>query len=51
MNVKRTKLSKPLEQEQNHRNGHHKGRTGEKVQGLRSITGRYKTDKGRLRVV
>ena len=43
------KLSKQLEQEQNHRNGDHmqgqqqgqgEGRMGEKVQGLRSIIGR-----------
>ena len=45
------KLSKQLKQEQNHRNGDHmegyqqggrKGRMGGKVQGLRSISGRYK---------
>ena len=54
------KLSKQLEQEQNHRNGDHMkgywwaggvGRMGEKVQGIRSITGRYKIDMGRLRIV
>ena len=28
-----------------------KGRMGEKVQGIRSIDGRYKTDRGRLRIV
>ena len=27
------------------------GRMGEKVQGIRSINGRYKIDKGRLRIV
>ena len=27
------------------------GRMGERVQGIRSINGRYKTDRGRLRVV
>ena len=27
------------------------GRMGEKVQGVRSITGRYKIDRGRLRIV
>ena len=52
------KLSKQLEQEQNHRNGDHMegyqwggggGRMGEKVQGIRSINGRYKID--RLRIV
>ena len=28
-----------------------RGRTGEKVQGMRSINGRYKIDRGRLRTV
>ena len=27
------------------------GRMGEKVQGIRSMNGRYKTDRGRLRLV
>ena len=27
------------------------GRMGEKVQGIRSINGRYKVDRGRLRIV
>ena len=27
------------------------GRVGEKVQGIRSINGRYKKDRGRLRIV
>ena len=27
------------------------GRIGEKVQGIRSINGRYKIDRGRLRIV
>ena len=53
-------LSKQLEQEQNHRNrdhmegyqwGRNGGRMGEKVQGIRSINGRYKIDRGRLRIV
>ena len=53
-------LSKQLEQEQNHRNGDHMegyqwggggGRMREKVQGIRSIIGRYKIDRGRLRIV
>ena len=53
-------LSKQLEQEQNHRNGDHmegyqqggeSGRMGEKVQGIRSINGTYKVDKGKLRIV
>ena len=54
------KLSKQLEQEQMIRSGDHlEGylwggggrRTGEKVQGIRSINGRYKIDRGRLRIV
>ena len=28
-----------------------RGRMGEKVQGVRNITGRYKVDRGRLRIV
>ena len=53
-------LSKQLEQEQNQRNGGNMegyqwggvgGKWGEKVQGLRSITGGHKVDRGRLRVV
>ena len=47
------KVSKQLEQEQNHRNGDHmegylqgRGRKGEKVQGIRSINGRYKIGGG-----
>ena len=63
MNLKqkqKQKLSKQLEQEQNHRNGDHMegyqqgrgvARMGEKVQGIRSINGRYKIDRGRLRIV
>ena len=56
----KSKLSKQLEQEQNQRNGDHMEgyqqgwevrRMGEKVQGIRSITGRYKIDRGRLRIV
>ena len=55
----KNKLSKQLEQEQNHRNGDHmegyqwgegRGRTGEKVQGI-SINGRDKIDMGTLRTV
>ena len=54
------KLSKQLEQEQNHRNGdrmefYQQGeggvRMGGKVQGIRSTIGRYKIDMGRLRIV
>ena len=52
------KLSQQLEQEQNHRNGDHMegyqwggtGGMGEKVQGIRSIIGRYKIDRGRLKI-
>ena len=56
----KNKLSKQLEQEQNPRNGDHmegyqwrrgRGRMGEKVQGIRSVNGRYKRDRGRLRIV
>ena len=56
----KNELSKQLEQEQNHINGDHmegyqcrgrKRRMGEKVQGIRSINGRYKRDRGRLRIV
>ena len=54
------KLSKQLEQEQNHRNGDHmevyqlgweRREMGGKVQGISSIIGRYKIDRGRLRIV
>ena len=54
------KLSKQLEQEQNHRNGDHmegyqwvgaRGRMRAKVQGIRSIIGSYKIDRERLRIV
>ena len=59
-NKNKSKLSKQLEQEQNYRNGDHMegyqqggggGRIEEKVQGIRSITGRYKIHRGRLRIV
>ena len=53
-------LSKQLEQEQNHRNGDHMegyqwgirtvGGRGEEVQRVSSINGRYKIDRGRLRI-
>ena len=60
--AKKTKnqLSKQLEQEQNHRKGGHmegyqwgdgEWRMGEKVQGIRCMNGRYKIDRGRLRIV
>ena len=51
---------KQLEEEQNQRNGDHMegyqwrgggGRMEEKVQGIRSINGRYKIDRGWLRIV
>ena len=54
------KLSKQLEQEYNHRNGDHmesyqreggEERMGGKVQGIRSIIGRCKVDRGILRIV
>ena len=57
---KNPKLNKQLEQEQNHRNRDHMegyqrggegGRIGEKVQRIKSINGRYKIDRGRLRIV
>ena len=56
----KNKLSKQLEQEQNYRNGDHmegyqrrrgEERMGEKLQGIRSIIGRHKIDRGRLRTV
>ena len=59
-NKNKNKLSKQLEEEQNHRNGDHmegyqweewEGETGEKVQRISSINGRYKIDRGRLRIV
>ena len=52
--------TKQTEQEQNQRNGHHmegfqwgrgERRVGETAQGIRNINGRYKTDRGRLRIV
>ena len=55
----KNKLSKQLEQEQNHRNGDHTegyqcegggGTMGDKVQGINAI-GRYQIDRGRLRIV
>ena len=59
LNLK-SKLSKQAEQKQNHRYGDYfqgyqlggrRGRMEEKVQGLRSIIGRYRIDRGRLRTV
>ena len=56
----KNKLSKQLEQEQIYRNGDLMkgyqwggggGRMGKKVQGIRSINGRYKIHRGRLRIV
>ena len=57
---KKQKLSKQLEQEQNHSNEDHMvsyqweaggGGCGGKGPGIRSITGRHKINKGRLRIV
>ena len=57
---KQNELSKQLEQEQIHRTTDHmkgyqwggeEGRMGEKVQGIRSIIGRHKIDRGRLRII
>ena len=59
-NKNKNELSKQLKQEQNLRNGDHlegyqweggERRIAEKVQGIRSINGRYKIDGGRLRLV
>ena len=56
---KKNELSKQLEQGQNHRNRDHmegyqqgggRGRMGGEVQGIRSINGRYKIEKGSLRI-
>ena len=59
-NIPNTKTkSRQLEQEQNHRNGDHmegyqqgsgRGREGKKVQRIRSINGRYKINRERLRI-
>ena len=57
---KQTKLTKQRTRiEQNHRNGDHmegyqwgwRVRMGERVQGIRSIIGRYKIDRGMSRIV
>ena len=54
----KNKLSKQLEQEQNHKNGDHVesyqwgGEVwGKKEQGIRSIIGRHKVERGRLRIL
>ena len=56
----KNKLSKQVEQEQNQRNGDQMegyqrggggGRMGEKVRKIRIMNGRYKIDRGRLRMV
>ena len=56
---KNKKLSKQPEQEQNHRYGDYlegdqlgggREKMGEKVQGLKGINGRYKINKGMLRI-
>ena len=60
LSLNKNKLSKQLEQEQNHRNGDHMEgyqqggggrRMGGEVQWVRNINGRYKIDRGRLRTV
>ena len=57
---KKQKLSKQLEEEQNHRNGDHMegnqwgvggGEWGKKIQGIRSRICRHKIERGRLRTV
>ena len=57
--TKTSKLSKQPEQEQNHRNGDHmegyqqgsgRGREGGKLQRISSINGRWKIDRGRVRI-
>ena len=59
-NKTKNKLSKRLEQEQNHGNRDHMegyqcgrgwGRMEEKLQGIRSINSRYKIDRRRLKIV
>ena len=59
-NKNKSKLSKQLEQEQNHRNGDHmegyqqrsgRRREVEKVQRISSVSGRWKIDRGRVRIV
>ena len=59
-NKTKSKLSKQLEQEQNHRNGDHmegfqqgsgRGREGGKVQRISSRNDRWKIDRGRVRIV
>ena len=56
----KNKLSKQLEQEQIHRNidnmegyqqGVGRGENGGRILGIRSINGRYKIHRGRLRIV
>ena len=57
-NKNKSKLGKQLEQEQNQRNGdyvdgHQRGGGGGRMEekGVSSINGRYKTDRGKLRIV
>ena len=58
-NKTKNKPSKQLEQEQIHRNGDHMEgyqwgegwRMGEKVQGIIRINGKYKIDRGSLRIL
>ena len=60
LNKNKTKQRKQIEQEQNQRNRNHMehcqqggggGKMREKVWGIRSINGRYKIDRGRLRII
>ena len=58
-NKNKHELSKQLEQEQNHRygdtwrviSGEGERENGGKIQGIRSRNGKYKIDRGRLRIV
>ena len=57
-NKNKSKLSKQLEQEQNHRNGHGglsagelEGKRGGTVQRISSINDRWKIDRRRVRIV
>ena len=59
-NLKKEKNELSKQKEQNHRKGDHmegyqqgrgEERMGENIQGIRSINGRYKIDRGRVRIV
>ena len=60
LNLKKKHTKQTTEQEQNHKNEDHRvgypqgegwRKMGGKVQGIRSINGRYKIGRGRLRIV